>query len=174
MTKHKIFISYFHDDDQKYKDELLVKNNNNNFFIDGSVDAYDIDESLSYKQIIIKIRDEYLKDTTVTLVLLGLNTHHRRYVDREIYSSLIDGKINKRSGLVIIILPEFFQKYQMNITQENAGKRIYDNVKNKYAEIIVFNDEMTNKIWNKIDDAFNKKTRQEPDNSAPLKQRNSN
>ena len=77
----------------------------NEVFKDGSVDTGDIPDDWDDQKIRETIRDEYLKDTTVTIVLVGRNTKGRKHVDWEIYSSMYDGKINKKSGIVIIMLP---------------------------------------------------------------------
>jgi len=50
-----------------------------------------------------QIRIKYLKDTTVTIVLIGSCTHSRRYVDWEIKSSLQQGSVTP-NGLMGIIL----------------------------------------------------------------------
>lgn len=103
--KHKVFISYHHDNDQSYKEHLLQTNEAHKLFIDVSVDTGDIDDNLEDDAIRQKIRDEYLKDSTVTIVLVGLETKKRKHVDWEIYSSMFNGKVNKQSGVLIINLP---------------------------------------------------------------------
>ena len=52
-----------------------------------------------------KIRDEYLKDSTVTILLVGVETEERKHIDWEVYSSMLDGTKNKKSGVLIINLP---------------------------------------------------------------------
>lgn len=104
-SKHKIFISYHHDNDQAYKEALLRLNNAYDLFIDASVDTGDINEDLDDQAIREKIRDEYLQDSTVTIVLVGTETKKRKHVDWEIYSSMYDGKVNKKSGVLVINLP---------------------------------------------------------------------
>lgn len=101
----KVFISFHHKNDQNYKDYLVTWGKNNDVFIDGSVDTDDIDDSLSDESIRIKIRDEYLKDTTVTILLVGKETKFRKHIDWELYSSMYDGKVNKKSGIIVILLP---------------------------------------------------------------------
>ena len=102
---HKVFISHHHDNDQRYKEELVRFGEQNKIFIDQSVDTNDIDEDFSDETIRTKIRDEYLKDSTVTIVLVGTETRRRKHVDWEIYSSMYDGTVNKRSGILAINLP---------------------------------------------------------------------
>ncbi len=101
IPKHKVFISYHHSNDQAYKEGLIESD----IFIDASVDTGDIDEGLSDQAIRQKIRDEYLKDSSVTIVLVGTETKNRKHVDWEIYSSMYDGQVNKKSGVLVINLP---------------------------------------------------------------------
>ena len=105
LSMHKVFISYHHENDQIYKDALASWNNSARQFIDMSVDTGDIDDSLSDEGIRVKIRDEYLKDSTVTVVLVGTETKCRKHVDWEIYSSMYDGPVNKKSGIIAVLLP---------------------------------------------------------------------
>ena len=94
--KHKVFISYHHENDQWAKDALLECNEEHNIFIDAPVDTGDISDKLSDEQIRIKIRDEYLRDSTVTILLVGTETKNRKHIDWELYSSMIDGAKNKK------------------------------------------------------------------------------
>lgn len=107
ILKHKVFISYHHSNDQAYKESLIEWNENNGYdiFIDGSVDTGDIDDNLSDDSIRQKIRDEYLRDSTVTILLVGTETKNRKHVDWEVYSSMFNGQVNKKSGVLVIQLP---------------------------------------------------------------------
>ena len=102
---HKTFISYHHANDQDYQEELVRLGRRYRIFIDQSVDTGDISENLKDEVIREKIRDEYLRDSTITIVLIGLETKGRKHVDWEIYSSMINGKVNKKSGLLVVSLP---------------------------------------------------------------------
>ena len=102
---HKVFISYHHYDDQCYKEHLVALAHRYGIFIDKSVDTGDIDDSLSDERIRKIIRDGYLRDSTVTIVLVGQNTRRRKHVDWEIYSSMFDGGVNKKSGILVVNLP---------------------------------------------------------------------
>ena len=108
---HNVFISYHHFNDQFYKDELIRRGKNVGVFIDKSVDTGDISEDLSDQAIRQKVRDEYLRDSTVTILLNGLETKNRKHVDWEIYSSMFDGERNKKSGILVINLPSTQCKY---------------------------------------------------------------
>ena len=102
--RHKVFISYYHDDDQGFKDQFVHKARN--VVIDRSVDTADIDDTgLKVARIRQIIRDDYIRDATVTIVLIGPHTWQRKHVDWEIGSSLRKTKKNPRCGLLGILLP---------------------------------------------------------------------
>ncbi|MEE9911096.1 MAG: TIR domain-containing protein [Deltaproteobacteria bacterium] len=102
---HKVFISYHHANDQWYKEELIKFAEQNQIFNDQSVDTGDIDDDLDDETIRELIRDDYLKDTSVTILLVGTETKQRKHVDWELYSSMRDGRVNKKSGIIVITLP---------------------------------------------------------------------
>ncbi len=178
MAKHKVFISYHHKGDQLYKEALLEVNKILNIFIDASVDTGDIGEDLDDDTIRQKIRDEYLKDSTVTIVLVGLETKYRKHIDWEIYSSMYNGKINKQSGVLVINLPDTGCTHYTAAHGKDEKKNIYphkdedswmtvksrseyerrypympariiDNLLKKEAKVSVTN-------WNTIEDDFSK------------------
>ncbi len=67
QPRHKVFVSYHHENDQQYTD-LLVEEMAADI-IDRSVEDGDIDERLGTEAIWEKIRDEHKADATVLLVL---------------------------------------------------------------------------------------------------------
>ena len=76
-------------------------------FVDESVEDGDIDDrNLATDTIRQKIRDEFIADATVTVVLIGPCTWQRKHVDWEIGSSLRDTRNNPRCGLLGILLPD--------------------------------------------------------------------
>lgn len=123
--RHKIFIGYHHANDQAYKDQLLRLNRKFDLFIDGSVDIGDIDDSLPDDTIRKIIRDEYLQDSTVTIVLVGTETKYRKHVDWEIYSSMRDGAINKKSGVLVINLPSTGCSYYTAAHGDDEKRIVY-------------------------------------------------
>ena len=74
---HKVFVSFHHANDQKYKEGLVSWAEKNKVFIDGSVDMGEIPEDWDDQKIREYIRDEHLKDTTVTILLVGTETKNR-------------------------------------------------------------------------------------------------
>jgi hypothetical protein len=105
IEKHKVFISYHHANDQWAKEHLCQLNREFDLFIDASVDIGDISGGLTDEAVRRKIRDEYLMDSTVTILLVGTETKHRKHVLWELYSSMYDGAVNKKSGLLVVELP---------------------------------------------------------------------
>ena len=103
---HRVFISYHHHLDQRYKDDLCRWNGLHKIFIDESVYDGDIDDTnMSDEDIRKAIRDNNLRKSTVTLLLVGKQTQYRKHVDWELYSSMYDAPINHRSGIVVVMLP---------------------------------------------------------------------
>lgn len=102
---HQVFISYHHENDQAYKNKLIAIGSEFGVFIDKSVNTEDIPENLDDQTIREKIRDEYLRDSSVTVLLVGCETKHRKHIDWEIYSSMFDGSRNKKSGILVVNLP---------------------------------------------------------------------
>jgi len=125
QSKYKIFISYHHANDGTYKEALLTLNNANDLFIDVSVDTGDIDENLDDQTIREIIRDEYLQDSTVTIILVGMETKKRKHVDWEIYSSMYDGKVNKKSGILVINLPGTGCTYYTAAHGDDEKSKVY-------------------------------------------------
>ena len=90
--RHKVFIS-FHEKDIKYKENFVRMMGNR--IVDRSVDTGNIDDTgLKTETIRQKIRDEYIRDATVAIVLIGRRTWQRKYVDWEIGSSIRGTKRN--------------------------------------------------------------------------------
>jgi hypothetical protein len=104
-TRHKCFVSYHVDDLDEvttfldtYGSEFIARSV-------GVTDEDDFVDSTDTEYIKRRIRELYLTDSTVTIVLLGRCTWARKFVDWEISSSLRDDGVNKRSGLLAMPLP---------------------------------------------------------------------
>ena len=105
MEKHEVFISYHHANDQYYKNKLETMNKEHEIFVNRSVSLGDIDEDEEPQKIREIIRDEYLRGTSVLILLVGTETKNRKHVDWEVYSSMRDSSINKKSGILVVNLP---------------------------------------------------------------------
>lgn len=106
--RHKVFVSFHHANDWSYR--LAFENffaNQYDIMVSKSVQIGDISEHLPTETVRQKIRDQYLRDTTVTVVLIGAQTWQRKHVDWEIASSIRNTPYNPRSGLIGIVLPTY-------------------------------------------------------------------
>lgn len=130
-TKHKVFISYHHKNDQWAKEELIALNTKHDIFIDKSVGLYEVNErkidgsKKSDDELRIEIRDDYLKSSSVILLLVGTETKGRKHVDWELYSSMRDSPKNKKSSIVVIQLPSTKPQYRTIPYSEEYKQKIY-------------------------------------------------
>ncbi len=175
-VKHKTFVCYHHDNDQQYFNlfnKLFV--DSHDIIISKSVQIGDIDTNTKTEVIRQKIRDEYLRDTTVTIVLIGTQTWQRKHVDWEIASSIRDTEYNPRSGLLGIFLPT----YPLNngkFDSHTIPPRLYDNWKNekkRFAQLYYWSTDPL-KVSKWIHKAFEDRNKITPDNSYPLFSNNRN
>ncbi len=106
IPKHKVFISYYHADDQDYKNALLKANEWYDLFDDYSVHENEVDDTgLTDEQVRRIIRDDYIQDATVLVLLCGQNTKRRKYIDWEIHAAMYDSDVNPKMGILVINLP---------------------------------------------------------------------
>ncbi len=164
--RHKVFISYYHEEDIKRKEDFVRMMGNR--IIDKSVDTGNIDGTgLKTARIRQKIRDEYIRGTTVTIVLIGPRTWQRKYVDWEIGSSLRKTKLNSRCGLLGIVLPNH-PDYGKTFNSCRIPPRLADNWEgdDPYALIHDWpNPWAPARIARWIHRAFLRRDRTPPDNS---------
>ncbi|MCK8479067.1 TIR domain-containing protein [Psychroserpens algicola] len=162
--RHKVFVSYHHSNDQLYRDQFeRLFGNIHDIIVTRSVQIGDINPYLKTETIRQKIRDEYLRDSTVTVVLIGSETWKRKHVDWEIGSSIRHTHLNHRSGLLGIFLPSYpmaFGRYN----PKTIPPRLYKNVECGYAKLYNWS---TNpyEVQQWIDTAFNDRKIKLPDNS---------
>ena len=164
--RHKVFIS-FHEEDIGYKKRFVQKGKN--VFVDRSVDTGDIkDEGLKVETIRQKIRDEYIRDATVTIVLIGPKTWQRKHADWEIGSSIRKTRRNPRCGLLGIILPNH-PNYQMEKRNLRLmPPRLVDNIKGDDPYALVYDWPPTRaeaRLREWIHRAFVRRNGKSPDNS---------
>lgn len=106
QVRHKCFVSYHHENDQVEASKFIE--DFGDVFIPkvlGVSDEDDFINSTDTDYVMRRIRELYLTDSTVTIVLVGRCTWARRYIDWEIASTLRNDANNGRSGLMGITLP---------------------------------------------------------------------
>lgn len=130
--KHKVFISFYHHDDQKYKNYIDTWLSGN--IINKSVKEGEYDSDNSDEYIKRLIREDKISDSSVIVVLIGPKTKNRKHVDWEIYAGL-SSYINGNSALVGVLLPEVTRTADGGYFLEDIPARLADNVKSEYADV---------------------------------------
>lgn len=169
MNRHKVFISYHHTEpDQSYRNQFEnIFVNNHDIMVSKSVQIGEIVSTLRTETIRQKIRDEYLSDSTVTIVLIGTLTWQRKHVDWEISSSIRATLNSSRSGLLGIFLPSYPLSSQNKFNTNTIPPRLYDNWKDEKKRFAGLYNWSLNPLdiqkW--IHEAFDKRDKMSPDNS---------
>lgn len=112
IIRRKCFISYHHTDQNQDEVDQFVRDfdHERDGFIArglGQEMSPDIIDSTDTDYVMRRIRELFLEDSTVTLVLMGRCTWARRYVDWEIQASLRSGATVTPNGLLAIKLPSY-------------------------------------------------------------------
>ncbi|WP_123040155.1 TIR domain-containing protein [Cohnella candidum] len=157
----KVFVSYHHANDQTRATHLRDTYGSNDTLIDRSLpDAYD---SANDDYILQLIRQNHLKESTVTIVLIGSETYKRKWVDWEIYSSLRPYGSRSRNGLLGIYLPNYGE----------VPARLLDNINSGYAVTMNWGN-ISWQLTSKIEEAFQNRDKDHlVRNSRTRRQRNS-
>jgi len=154
ITERKTFISYYHYDDQQYKE--VFKNLFKDLIIHKSVEDGDIDSDNQDGYIKHLIQNDYLADVTVLIVLIGPNTRHRKHVDWEI-SGALNLKVGDRyAGLLGLKLPSHPDFGTGKHHYSNIPNRLSDNLKTGYAIIRDWTEDRA-KMQEYIELAFGKR-----------------
>lgn len=115
---HKTFISYHHKNEQDLKDEIVKKGGDKGDFMDKSVEDGDIEPGLSEDTIMRKIKNDYLKDSSVVVVLIGEETSKRPYVNSEIQAALWG---DNKCGLIGVVRDEIYDSIYTSTICSNNG-----------------------------------------------------
>lgn len=161
-TRRKVFVSYHHGGDQAYYDEFSrFFHDQYEAIRDNSLERLIQSDNTDY--VMQQIREKYIAGTSCTIVLIGAQSHQRKYLDWEIKATL-----DKCHGLIGIVLPTH--------TKNPAGEivvpdRFLDNCKSGYAASTHWNGLTVQGLTQLIDTAIAKPSWQ-IDNSRPMRQRN--
>ncbi len=137
--KHKLFIAYYHKDDEVRK--FLFELKFGSLFISKSVHPGDIDSDLSTEYIKALIQDDYISDASVVMVIIGPKTRCRKHVDWEISAGL-NKKVGGYSGLFGALVPGFPLDLYGQYRYDDIPARLADNVKSGYANVYTW-DQLT-------------------------------
>ncbi len=150
ITKRKTFVSYYHHDDQEYRNKF--ENLFGDLIVSKSVEYNDIDSENSDEYIKQLIQKDYLADTSVLAVLVGPKTRCRKHVDWEI-SGAISTRIGGNSGLIGILLPSHPDFGSDKYHASNLPARLAANVKSGYAMLRDWTEDREQmQMW--IEEAF--------------------
>jgi Thoeris protein ThsB, TIR-like domain len=104
-VRHKCFLSYYSQDANEVLDFVATFGD---VFIPKAVgisDEHPWVNSDDDDYVMHVIREDYLADSTVTIVFVGGCTWSRKFVDWEVYSSLRRDKYNRLNGVLAVQLP---------------------------------------------------------------------
>ena len=167
-----MFVSYHHENDQAYRDRF------ERLF----ACVYDIMESRSVQvgriqddskvdEIRRRIRDSHLRDSTVTVVLVGIDTWRRKHIDWEIAGSIGMTKASNRSGLLGVLLPSHPSFRENGYDPYTIPPRLHYNVQRAFAQLVDWTDNPI-EVSRLIHEAFDRRSLIDPHNSYPLFKRN--
>ncbi|MDE0554056.1 MAG: TIR domain-containing protein [Candidatus Poribacteria bacterium] len=171
--RHKVFVSYHHCYDEKYKRAFCEALGTD--IVDKSVEDGDVDISLKTDTIRQKIRDEFIADATVTVVLIGQCTWQRKHVDWEIGSSLRETLKNSRCGLLGLLLPDHFDFDTRQYRRNLIPPRLADNSSGDNAFAAIYDWPIpwnTDRVRNWIHRAFQRRASRTPVNTRKQFARN--
>lgn len=139
--------------------------------VDWSVNIGDIaDNSPPTADTLRRIREEYISEATVTVVLIGPCTWQRKYVDWEIGATLRGADKNPRCGLLGILLPTHTNHNRPRYNRQLLPPRLADNLgsSDPFAFLRHWpgqsNGRRADNVQDWIDQAFKRRKRQpDPD-----------
>jgi hypothetical protein len=153
--KRKTFVSYYHKDDQEYRE--LFEKLFEDLIVSKSVEHDDIDSDNSDEYIKQLIQKDYLSDTTVLVVLIGPKTKCRKHIDWEISGALNLKVGDSYSGILGILLPSHPDYGKAECDEANLPKRLAANVKSGYAIIQDWTTDRS-KMQNWIQEAYDRRS----------------
>ena len=131
QVRHKTFISYHHDDQEEVDKFIETFDHDRDVFIARAVGSDqtmdELIESDDDDYVMRRIREDHIRDSTVTLVFVGKNTWSRKFVDWELAASLHQGsKAGLPNGVLAILSPE--------LSEALLPDRFVDNWESGYAK----------------------------------------
>jgi len=151
---HKVFISYHHADQEEVNEFIKKYDDEEKIFITRALGVdmeNNIVDSENTDYVMSRIRELYLKDSTVTIIMIGKCTWSRRYVDWEIQASLRQDEGTIPNGLLGIKLPSYNGNGYPDRLNKNLKQTCDQN--ECYARVICY-PSTKDTIRNAIEDAF--------------------
>ena len=172
-ARHKVFTSY-HVGDEEYKGKFVKRASG--VIIDKSVNTGNIDDAdIKVATVRQKIREDYIADSTVTVVLIGPRTWQRKHVDWEISYSIRETKKSLRCGLLGIVLPSHPDYGKGKLRLRLVPERLADNCGGADPYAIIYDwpkRRAEGRLRDWIHRAFVRRNGANPNNSRTLFKRN--
>ncbi len=166
---HRTFISFHHNDEsyRMYFEDSFASRHH--VFITESVQEGDIDINVNTDEVRRLIREKYLRNSSVTVVLVGPGTWRRKHVDWEISASIRHTRSSPRSGLLGILLPNYQKNPDGTYNPRTIPPRLWKNIECGYAVMYDWTENaQVVKRW--IHEAFERRNDRtiNPHNTYPL------
>ena len=163
QVSHKTFISYYQEDQEEVDEFIKTFDHEREVFIARAVGSdQTMDELIDSdddEYVMRRLREEYVRDSTVTLVFIGKDTWSRKFVDWEIAASLHQGpNAGLPNGMLAVLSPQ--------LTETMLPDRFIDNWEAGYANFYAYPKDKT-QLTKWIDQAF--EAREDQGKSASIK-----
>jgi hypothetical protein len=123
-VKRSVFVSYHHGGDQQYYSAFTnAFHDTYEVIFDNSLERQIDSDNADY--VLQRIRDNFVKGSSCTIVLCGVETPWRKYVDWEIKATL-----DMSHGLIGVNLPTNRPNANGSVT---VPDRLHDNIQSNYA-----------------------------------------
>ena len=164
-VKHRCFVSYHKVNSSAVKNFVEEFSDVFTAKTVGVTDEDDFINSDDRDYVMRRIREKYLSNTTVTIVLIGECTKARKYVDWEIASTLRNDPVNGRSGLLGINMKSVGSRWLVpprlednHDTEDKTGSYALYKTYPSSAQVLL----------NAIQAAFDRRATHTPDNTRTL------
>lgn len=150
-VRHKCFVSYHHADQAAVQRFIAEFDQGEDIFIArGITMPEDVIDSQDPDYVMSRIRELFLRDSTVTIVLIGRCTYARRFVDWEVQASLRQPAAGLPNGLMAVLLDR-------TATEGVLPERVKLNVDSGYANYYAYPaGPVTLRTW--IEKAYGKRS----------------
>ncbi|MEF9984789.1 MAG: TIR domain-containing protein [Malacoplasma sp.] len=139
----KIYISCYENNDMSFKQAIIdlnKKRNNCLFELINSSESEIENEFLSLnndeESFIHRIRNKYLRDADVMILLVGLETKKRKTIDWELRAAMSQTNLFSKSGILIVYLPEIIERFGAKIPRSILPNILLKNINTKDTFIV--------------------------------------
>ncbi|NOR57661.1 MAG: TIR domain-containing protein [Sulfurimonas sp.] len=121
--KRRIFVSYYHAEDSKYKNTLKMWSKNSDFNLDFYDHSADVSIKSTNEGVIRQVISTKINKSNLVICIVGKNTHSRKWVNWELEKAK---KLNKR-----IIAVKIKSTYKSPEALLNSGTKFINSFNKK-------------------------------------------